>query len=88
MESPILREVLRRAEQHRGMTVMAARMHDTGVAGGVGDGIDFLDRQRIHICAQANGAGRRSAFERAPQGADYTGSPDVTGDFNVPFFQN
>ena len=45
----------RGAEQHRGVRVMAARMHYAGDARLVRNVVGFLDRQRIHIRAQCDG---------------------------------
>ena len=51
-EIPGLGEVTRRAEQHRGMAVMAAGVHLARGLGGVRQVGRFLDRQRIHVGAQ------------------------------------
>ena len=48
-----LREAPRRAEQHRGMPVMAAGVHLAGGLGAIGEVGLFLDRQRVHVRAQA-----------------------------------
>ena len=47
-----LGEIARRAEQHRGMAVMAAGVHQAGVLGGIRQIGRFLDRQRVHVGAQ------------------------------------
>ena len=39
------------AEQHGGMTVMAAAMHFTGMNRGVLEGVQLIHRQRVHIGA-------------------------------------
>ena len=50
------REIARGAEQHRGMAVMAAGVHLAGNAGAIGQVGRFLDRQRVHVGAKADGA--------------------------------
>ncbi|MPL79189.1 hypothetical protein SDC9_25064 [bioreactor metagenome] len=47
-----LAEVACRAQQHRGVPVMAAGMHPAGVFGGIVLAGDLLDRQRVHVGAQ------------------------------------
>ena len=49
-----LGEITGRAEQHRSMPVMTAGVHLAGRLGGVGQIGLFLDRQRIHVGAQAD----------------------------------
>ena len=49
-----LGEIARRAQQHRGMAVMAAGMHLARRLGGVRQIGLLLDRQRIHVGAQAD----------------------------------
>src|SRR6476661_6365853 len=44
-----LRQVLRGAQQHGGVAVMAAGMHLAVVGGAVGERVALLDRQRIHV---------------------------------------
>ena len=55
-----LRQIPRRAEQHRGMSVVAARMHVSRRRGLVGQIVRLEDRQRVHIGAQADGLARAS----------------------------
>ena len=54
-----LGEIFGGAEQHRGVAVMAAGMHLAGDGRGVGLAGDLGDRQRVHVGAQADGAGLR-----------------------------
>ena len=56
-------EVLGRAEKHGGMAIMAAGMHLPGNGRAVGEVGFLLDRQRVHIGAQADSA---SAWPVAP----------------------
>ena len=51
-EIPGLGEIARRAEQHRGVAVMAAGVHLAGRLGGVRQIGLLLDRQRVHVGAQ------------------------------------
>ncbi len=64
-----LRQVLRGAQQHGGVAVMAAGMHLAVVGGAMGERVALLDRQRIHVGAEADAAGRVAA----PDGADDAG---------------
>src|SRR6185437_4213880 len=68
VEPPRLREVTRRAKQHRRMPVMSAAVGNTGVDAGVWGPGGFLDRQRIHVGAQADrpvGVSRRDHSDDA-----------------------
>ena len=69
-----LRQALRRAEQHRGMAVMAAGVHLAGGFGPIGEIGLFLDRQRVHVGPQADRARARSL--RAANDADHAGAAD------------
>jgi hypothetical protein len=60
-----LRQVLGRTQQHRGVAIMAARVHLAGVGGGVGKGVGLLDRQRIHVGAQADAAAAAAVADHA-----------------------
>ena len=60
-----LSEVARRAEQHRGVAVVAARVHAAGDRRAVGELVALGDRQRIHVGAQADRAQAASAADRA-----------------------
>ena len=67
-EIPGLREITGRAEQHRGMPVMAASMHLARCLGCVVKLGRLLDRQRIHVGAQPDHldiafAGRLAALD-------------------------
>ena len=67
-----LGHVLRGAEQHGGVPVMAAGVHDAGGLGGVfGAGL-LLDWQGVHIGAHAHGPARRLA----PDDPDDAGAPN------------
>ena len=63
IEIRLCRQVLRRAKQHGGMTVVAAGMHAAIVAGAVGKQVLFAHRQRIHIGAQTDAARTVAALE-------------------------
>ena len=45
--------MMRRRQQHGGVAVVAAGVHDAFVAAGVFQAGGFLDRQRVHVGAQA-----------------------------------
>ena len=89
-EIPRLRQIARRAEQHRGMPVMAAGVHLARGPGGVGKTGVFLDRQRVHVGAktdhlQAAIAGRLAALDDADHaGAAESGDDFVAAEFPQP----
>ena len=56
-----LGEVARGAEQHRGVAVVAAGVHPARVPRGVGQAGRLLDRQRVHVGAQADRAAAGAA---------------------------
>ena len=72
---------MRGGQQHRGMAVMTAGMHDAGSFGAIGEGVDFLYRQGIHIGAQSDCVTARAAT----QGADQAGTAHAFGNFDAPF---
>ena len=77
-----LGEIACRAEQHRGVTVMAAGMHLARRLGGVGQIGLFLDRQRIHVGAQADHLDVAIALRLAAlDDADHPGAAKTGGDF-------
>ena len=55
----------RRAQQHRGMPVMAAGVHLAVIHRAMVEFVAFLDVKRVHIGAQPDGAVRITALERA-----------------------
>ena len=70
IEVAVLCQVMRRAEQHRRVTVMTAGVHLAGMARGVIEDVRFLHRQRIHVGAQADGARTGTAFDDADNAGD------------------
>ena len=86
-EIPGLGEIAGRAEQHRGMPVMAAGMHLARRLGGVRQLGRLLDRQRIHVGAQPDHldialAGRLAALDDTDDaGAAKTGRNFVAAEF-------
>ena len=66
-----LGEILRGAQQHRGMAVMAAGVHLAGRLRGIREVGLLLDRQRVHIGAQPDHA----AGPAATDDADHAGPP-------------
>jgi hypothetical protein len=77
----VLRQVARGAEQHRGVPVMAAGMHDPWRGRGVGGAGGFQDRQRIHVGAQRDGA---APLAPAAQRADHAGACDAFCNLDPP----
>ena len=73
-EVACLSKALRRAEQHRGMPVMAAGVHLAGSLGAIGEVGLFLDRQRVHVRAQSDRTRPRSLG--ATNDADHAGAAD------------
>jgi hypothetical protein len=59
------REVFRRAEQHRGVPVVAAGVHAAVVLRSVRKAVCFLDRQRVHVGAQPQRFPVGTVFEHA-----------------------
>jgi len=57
-----LGEVARRAEQHRGMAIVAAGVHASCVLRLVLEGVALVHRQAIHVGAQSDGAPARLLF--------------------------
>jgi hypothetical protein len=74
-EVGLLRQPFSRGQQHRCVAVVAAGVHAPGVAAAPGSAFTFglLDRQRIHVRAQAQPIRSRAA----PQGADHPGGRPV-----------
>ena len=78
-----LREVLRRAQQHRGVAVMTAGVHPAGVLAGVRQVGGLQDRQRVHVGAQAH----RGFAIAVAQHADHAGLADAAMHLDAPFLQ-
>jgi hypothetical protein len=74
VEAPGLGEVLGGAEQHGGMPVVAAGMHAPGMLRAVGEFIQLVQVQRIHIGAQPD----RPVAGANLQGADDAGLGQAT----------
>ena len=64
VEIPRLGEIARRAEEHRGVAVMAAGMHPPVDRRGVGLAGRLAQRQRVHVGAQADHPCRSPTFRR------------------------
>jgi hypothetical protein len=78
------RQMLGRAQEHGGVTVMAAGMHLVGVHRGVVELVLLLQVQRIHVGAQANGLLARPV---ALQRAHHPGRGQTTMDLDAPGLQ-
>ncbi len=78
------RELLRRAQKHRRVAVMAAGMHLVGVDRRMLELVLLLQVQRIHVGAQTD---RLLARPLALQGADDAGLGQPAMDFDAPGLQ-
>jgi len=73
-----LREIARGTQKHRGMTVMAAGVHQAFRFGGVRQVGRFLDRQGIHVGAQPDHFHTdRAGGPAALDDADHTGAANA-----------
>jgi hypothetical protein len=77
---PGLGEVPRRTQKHRGVTVMAAGMHQARRLGGMGQIGRFLDRQRVHVGAKPDHVDLALAGLLALDDADDAGAAEAGGD--------
>ena len=86
MERPaeirVLGEVPGRAEEHRRVPVMPAGVHLAGMDGGVGAARPLLERERVHIGAQAD---RALAGKAAADRRDDAGAADALRHLDAPF---
>jgi len=80
-EIRVLGEIARRAEQHRGVAVMAAGMHLARIGRGIGQPGQLLQRQAVHVGAQADGPLARPLAADHP---DHAGPADALGDLDAP----
>src|SRR5262245_34132933 len=65
VEAPLGGEDLRRAEQHGGVAVVAAGVHQPGAPGAVGAVPQLLDAERVHVGAERDRASGGAAAQRA-----------------------
>jgi len=84
VEIPVFRQVLRGGQQHRGVAIVAAGVHLAGVLAGVGEGVEFLHGQGVHVGAQAN-APAAGAAVAAMDDANHPGLAHATVYGNAPF---
>ena len=77
------RQLLRGAQQHGGVAVVAAGVHHAGVAAGVREFVGLGHRQRVHVGAQAHGARRIAVFKNA----DHAGLAQAAVHRNAPLRQ-
>ncbi len=82
-EVAVLGEIAPGREQHRGMPVMTAGMHPARILRGIGQVRRLIERQAIHIGAQAHGPARPVAADHA----DHAGLADILGDLDTPLTQ-
>ena len=83
-EIPRLGEVFRRAQQHRGVPVMAAGMHAVRCARAVGEVVGLLHRQRVHVRAQADRPVAAGRFAPA-QDAHHPRAAEAAMHLDAPF---
>ncbi len=69
-----LGEIARRAQQHRGMAVMAAGMHLAGDRRDMGEDVLLVDMERVHVGAQRD---RTGAGVAPLEGADHAGAGEA-----------
>ena len=79
----VLRQMFGRGQQHGGVPVVAASVHDAHVATGIRQACGFVDGQRIHVGAQADAALARAFFELTHQPR----APQAPGDLVAPSAQ-
>ena len=77
------RQVSRRAQQHRGVPVMAAGVHLAGGAAGIGNVVRLAHRQRIHVRPKPH----RLVAVAGPQHAHHAGAADAAMHLDPPFLQ-
>ena len=61
----VLGQVLRRSQEHGHMAVVPTGVHLAGVLAGVGELVELLHGQRVHVSAQTDGARAAAVFEDA-----------------------
>ena len=83
VELPMPREILGRAKQHRGVAIVATCVHLAVVVRAMIEGIELLDRQRVHIGAQTDHALAAAALEHT----DNAGLAHAAVHFDAPFGQ-
>ena len=79
-ELAFLRNVFGCSQQHGGVPVVAASVHDAGVATGIGQAGGFVNRQGVHIGANADRLAAVAAFQLAHQ----TGAAQTALDLVAP----
>jgi hypothetical protein len=81
VEIALARKVEGRAQQHRGVAVVAAGVHLSFVGRRMGEGVDFLHRQGVHVGAQADRAFSGARLDDA----DHAGDAHAADDRDAPF---
>src|ERR1700755_2537575 len=81
-EIPRLGKITRRAEQHRGVSVVTTGMHFAGRPGGISEIGLFLDWKRVHVGAKPDHPDITLAgWLAALDDADHAGAAETRGDF-------
>ncbi len=83
LEVALLRQHLGRAQQHRGVAVMAAGMHAARVGRAVLEVVGLVHRQAVHVGAKPDRLHRVALA----QGADQAGLAQAARHFETPFLQ-
>lgn len=83
VEVAMLRQIARRAEQHRGVAVVPAGVHLVLVLRRVRERVEFGNRQRVHIRPQAY----RALARALSQHADHACLAEPARHFDVPAFE-
>jgi hypothetical protein len=65
-----------RGQEHRGVAIMAAGVHQSRMAAGIGQAGGLVDRKRIHVGPQAQFAGAGAASQLP----HHSGAGQATGD--------
>ena len=79
-ELQVFRDVSGRSQQHGGVPVVAAGMHDARIAAGIRQAGGFVDGQRVHVGTQA----QRFAAIAALELAHHTRAAQATRDLVAP----
>jgi len=79
----VLSDVLGRGQQHGGVPVMAASVHDAHIAAGIRQAGGLFDGQRVHVGAQA----QRFAAIAALELPDHAGPAQAAGDLIAPLLE-
>ncbi len=86
VEVAVLREMARRGQQHGGMAVMAAGVHLARLRAGMGEFVELLHGQRVHVGTQADGPAAGAAVA-AVHDAHHAGGAHAAVNRDAPGFE-